>query len=160
VIRIPLDPLPLVLGIYAHVGTLLARASDRRQDDAPATLARRYARQRAQAGDKEVQRLVRALHSDVKTADKLLKKLGDVWTISEETDLVDLVVLGRGEQPEPRSYVLLRADEVRALLRSIHEAAAAAEESKESLEALEKVAASIDGKASDYITFGFDPWGQ
>jgi hypothetical protein len=160
VTRIALDPLPLVLGIYAHVGTLLTRAAQRRDDDGPAALARRYARQRAQQGDREVQRLVRTLHGDVKTADKLLKKVADVWSISEETDLVDLVVLGRGEEPGPRSYVLLKADDVRALLRAIREAAAAADESEDTLTELDRVAESIDGRPSEYITFGFDPWGQ
>ena len=42
-----------------------------------------------------------------KTADKLLKKTADVWKISQETDLVDIVIRARGEEPEPRAYVLL-----------------------------------------------------
>src|SRR5690606_27541644 len=91
--RIVLDPVPLVLGIYAYVGELLSRTAEKREDDAAEALGRRFSRQRAAAGDREAQRMVRTLHTDVKTADKLLKKTSDVWKISQETDLVDLVIL-------------------------------------------------------------------
>ena len=71
--KIALDPVPVVLGIYAYVGEVLARALAHRQDDSADVLAKRMSRQR-QTADKEAQKLVRTLHSDVKTADKLLKK--------------------------------------------------------------------------------------
>jgi hypothetical protein len=77
--RIVLDPVPLVLGIYAYVGELLARAVEKREDDSADALGRRLSRGRAEAGDREAQRMVRTLHTDVKTADKLLKKTSDVW---------------------------------------------------------------------------------
>ena len=76
-IRIPLDPVPVVLGIYAHVGDLLKRAAAKREEGTSQALAKRISRQR-QSADKDVQKLVRAMHTDVKTADKLLKKTGDV----------------------------------------------------------------------------------
>jgi hypothetical protein len=113
--RIVLDPVPLVLGIYAYVGELLSRTAEKREDDAAEALGRRLSRQRAAAGDREAQRMVRTLHTDVKTADKLLKKTSDVWKISQETDLVDLVILPRGEEPPPKAYVLLRPKEIRPL---------------------------------------------
>jgi hypothetical protein len=156
--RIVLDPVPLVLGIYAYVGELLARAVDKREDDSADALGRRLSRQRAEAGDREAQRMVRALHSDVKTADKLLKKTSDVWKISQETDLVDLVIAPRGDEQMPRAYVLLRPKEIRPLLQSIRAAAAGAGESEETLAALERATDGIDGKPNDYLTFGFDPW--
>jgi hypothetical protein len=156
--RIVLDPVPLVLGIYAYVGELLARAVDKREDDSADALGRRLSRQRAEAGDRETQRMVRALHSDVKTADKLLKKTSDVWKISQETDLVDLVIAPRGDEQMPRAYVLLRPKEIRPLLQSIRAAAGGAGESEETLAALEQATAGIDGKPNDYLTFGFDPW--
>ena len=157
--RIVLDPVPLVLGIYAYVGELLTRAVEKREDDSADALGRRLSRQRAEAGDREAQRMVRTLHADVKTADKLLKKTADVWKISQETDLVDLVILPRGdEQPGPRAYVLLRPKEIRPLLESIRAAAGGAGESAEVLAELDQIIASIDGKPNDYLTFGFDPW--
>jgi hypothetical protein len=156
--RIVLDPVPLVLGIYAYVGELLARAVEKREDDAADALGRRLSRQRAEAGDREAQRMVRALHSDVKTADKLLKKTSDVWKISQETDLVDLVIAPRGDEQQPRAYVLLRPKEIKPLLQSIRAAAGGAGENEETLAALESAADGIDGKPNDYLTFGFDPW--
>jgi hypothetical protein len=156
--RIVLDPVPLVLGIYAYVGELLAHAVEKREDDSADALGRRLSRQRAEAGDREAQRMVRALHSDVKTADKLLKKTGDVWKISQETDLVDLVIAPRVEEGQPRAYVLLRPKEIKPLLESIRAAAGGAGESEETLAALESAADGIDGKPNDYVTFGFDPW--
>ena len=156
--RIVLDPVPLVLGIYAYVGDLLSRAVEKREDDSADALGRRLSRQRAEAGDREAQRMVRTLHTDVKTADKLLKKTADVWKISQETDLVDLVILPRGEEQAPRAYVLLRPKEIRPLLQSIRAAAAGAGESDEILQAIDQAVESVDGKPSDYLTFGFDPW--
>jgi hypothetical protein len=156
--RIVLDPVPLVLGMYAYVGELLTRAVEKREDDSADALGRRLSRQRAEAGDREAQRMVRALHSDVKTADKLLKKTADVWKISQETDLVDLVILPRGEESSPKAYVLLRPKEIRPLLESIRAAAAGAGESAETLAELDKAVSSVDGKPNDYLTFGFDTW--
>jgi hypothetical protein len=156
--RIVLDPVPLVLGIYAYVGELLARAVEKREDDSADALGRRLSRQRAEAGDREAQRMVRTLHSDVKTADKLLKKTADVWKISQETDLVDLVILPRGEDASPKAYVLLRPREIRPLLESIRAAAAGAGESEQTLADLDAAIGSVDGKPNDYLTFGFDPW--
>jgi hypothetical protein len=156
--RIVLDPVPLVLGIYAYVGELLSRAAEKREEDSAEALGRRLSRQRAEAGDREAQRMVRTLHTDVKTADKLLKKTADVWKISQETDLVDLVILPRGEEQTPRAYVLLRPKEIRPLLESIRAAAAGAGESDGILAELDQATAGIDGKPNDYLTFGFDPW--
>lgn len=156
--RIVLDPVPLVLGIYAYVGELLTRAAEKREDDSAEGLGRRLSRQRAEAGDREAQRMVRALHTDVKTADKLLKKTADVWKISQETDLVDLVILPRGEDRPPRAYVLLRPKEIRPLLESIRAAAAGAGENDEVLADLDRAVNGIEGKPNDYLTFGFDPW--
>ena len=147
--RIALDPVPLVLGIYAYVGELLDRAAERREDADAESLGRRYSRQRAESADREVQRLVRTLHSDVKTADKLLKKTGDVWKISQETDLVELVVKARGEEPSPRSYVLLKPDQIRALLGSIREAARGADEDEETLEQLERAQDGFEARPSE-----------
>jgi hypothetical protein len=156
--RIAIDPVPLVLGIYAHVGKLLDRAEERHEGDDAETLGKRFGGGGQKASDKDVQRLVRALHSDVKTADKLLKKTGDVWKISQETDLVNLVVHKRGEEPDPRSYVLLKLDDVRALLETIAAAAKGAGEEGAVMQELSETAASLSGRAGDYITFGFDPW--
>ena len=156
--RIVLDPVPLVLGIYAYVGELLSRTAEKRENEAAEALGRRFARQRAAAGDREAQRMVRTLHTDVKTADKLLKKTSDVWKISQETDLVDLVILPRGEEPAPKAYVLLRPREIRPLMESIRAAAAGAGESADILKRLDEAIEGIDGKPNDYLTFGFDPW--
>jgi hypothetical protein len=156
--RIVLDPIPLVLGIYAYVGELLSDAAEKREDDAAEALGRRFARQRAASGDKDAQRMVRALHSDVKTADKLLKKTADVWKISQETDLVDLVIVPRGEEQTPKAYVLLRPKEIKPLLESIRAAAVGAGESADTVADIDRAIESIDGKPSDYLTFGFDPW--
>jgi hypothetical protein len=156
--RIVLDPVPLVLGIYAYVGELLAGAVQKREDDSADALGRRFSRQRAEAGDRETQRMVRTLHGDVKTADKLLKKTSDVWKISQETDLVDLVIVSRGDEVTPKAYVLLRPREIRPLLQSIRAAAAGAGESEETLAALDQAVAGIDAKPNEYLTFGFDPW--
>lgn len=155
--RIPLDPVPVVLGIYAHVGELLARAAGKREEGSAEVLAKRIARQR-QSADKEVQKLIRAMHADVKTADKLLKKTGDVWKISQETDLVDLVMRVRGEEPEPRAYVLLLGKEIKPLLMSIAEAARGAGENDDIVRQITDAAEAIDVKSSDYFAFGFDPW--
>ena len=156
--RIAIDPVPLVVGIYAYVGELLASAVAKREGDAADALGRRLARQRGQA-DREAQKMVRALHSDIKTADKLLKKTGDVWKISQETDLVDLVILPRGEGDSPRAYVLLKPKELKPLMEAIRAAAVGAGESEETLAALAGAAGSAEGgKPSDYLTFGFDPW--
>lgn len=155
--RIPLDPVPVVLGIYAHVGELLVRAAGKREDGSAQSLAKRLARQR-QAADKEVQKLIRLMHSDVKTADKLLKKTADVWKISQETDLVDLVIRVRGEEAEPRAYVLLLAREIRPLLLSIADAARGAGENDDVIAAITDAAQALDIKSNEYLAFGFDPW--
>jgi hypothetical protein len=102
--------------------------------------------------------MVRTLHADVKIADKLLKKTGDAWKISQETDLVDLVVEPRRDGKGPRAYVLLKPREIRPLLVSIRAAAAGAGESEPTLAALDEAIASLDVKATDYLAFGFDPW--
>ena len=156
--RLVLDPVPLVLGIYAYVGELLSHAVERRADDAADVLGRRLSRQRAQAGDREVQKLVRAMHGDVKIADKLLKKTADVWKISQETDLVDLVILPRGDEAAPRAYVLLKPREIEPLLEAVRAAAAGAGESEETLRALDAMIADVAARGNDYLTFGFDPW--
>ena len=155
--RIAIDPVPIVVGIYAYVGELLARAAERREGDEAEALSRRFSRQKAQA-DRDAQKLVRALHSDVKVADKLLKKTGDVWKISQETDLVELVMLARGEEPQPKAYVLLLPRELKPLLLSIRDAARGSGESGDTIEQLEQAAESLGKKASEYTTFGFDPW--
>ncbi|MEO5511529.1 MAG: hypothetical protein ABIV28_06315 [Longimicrobiales bacterium] len=156
--RITIDPVPVVLGMYAYVGELLATAVAKRDVDAAELLGRRHSRQRGQSGDREVQKMVRSLHSDVKTADKLLKKTADVWKISQETDLVDLVILPRGGTDSPRAYVLLRPKELKPLLEAIREAAAGAGESEATLAELDGMAQAAEGKPTDYITFGFNPW--
>ncbi|HEX7049203.1 MAG TPA: hypothetical protein VF188_03240 [Longimicrobiales bacterium] len=157
--RIALDPVPLVLGVYAYVGELLTRASERREDADPESLSRRFARQRTESADRDVKRLVRVLHSDVKTADKLLKKTGDVWKISQETDLVDLVIEARGSDATPQSYVLLKPDAIRSLLESIRDAVRGADGDEETVEQLERAADAIAGRPDEYLAFGFDPWG-
>lgn len=156
--RIVLDPVPLVLGIYAYVGELLAQAVEKREDDTADVLGRRLARQRAQKGDREVQKLVRAMHGDVKVADKLLKKTADVWKISQETDLVDLVILARGDENAPRAYVLLKPREISPLLEAIRDAAAGAGESEQTLAELDKLIEDVASRGNDYLTFGFDTW--
>lgn len=158
--HVAIDPIPLVLGIYAHVGRLLARAEQRHEDKDAAALGRRFARGGQESSDREVQAMVRTLHTDVKTADKLLKKTADAWKISRETDLVNLVVQGRGEEPAPRAYVLLQAGEVRDLLDSIRAAAEGAGEGEGTLEELAAARESITTRPGDYVTFGFDPWGE
>lgn len=157
--RIAVDPVPLVLGIYAHVGTLLSRALERREEGDAESLGRRYGRQREHEADREIQRLVRTMQTDIKTADKLLRKSGDVWKISQETDLVDLVVQPRGEDSGPEAYVLLRPDDIRALLLSIRDAARGAGEGEETIEQLERGAETLEARPGDYLAFGFDPWG-
>jgi hypothetical protein len=81
-----------------------------------------------------------------------------VWKISQETDLVDLVILPRGDDKAPKAYVLLRPREIRPLLESIRAAAAGAGESDEVLEQLDEAIEGIEGRPNDYLTFGFDPW--
>lgn len=156
--RIAMDPVPVVLGIYAHVGQLLARVMERHEGGDAESLGRRYGRQRAEAADREVQRLVHALHADVKVADKLLRKTGDVWKISRETDLVDLVVQARGDEQTPQSYVLLKPGEVRALLLSVQQAARGTGEDAEVLAQLERAADALEAPPGEYLAFGFDPW--
>lgn len=156
--RIVLDPVPIVVGIYAYVGEVLAAAASRREDAEAATLGRRLARQRGQSGDRDVQKMVRALHTNVKTADKLLKKSGDVWKISQETDLVELVVQARGEEPAPRAYVLLKPKEIRPVLLAIRAAAEGAGEGEDTLRELAAAADEVERRPGDYLTFGFDPW--
>lgn len=155
--QIALDPVPVVLGIYAHVGELLSRAAGKREDGSAQALGKKMARQR-QSADKEVQKLVRAMHTDVKTADKLLKKTGDVWKISSETDLVNLVIRPRGEEPEPRAYVLLLGKEIKPLLQSIADAARGAGESDDVVESILAAGEEIDVRSNAYLAFGFDPW--
>jgi DNA polymerase II large subunit len=156
--RIAIDPVPLVLGIYAQAGGLMHRAVARAEDSDPKELGRRFGKRRDEATDRDVKRLVKTVHSEVKTSDKLLKKTADVWKISAETDLVDLVVHRRGEGEDPRSYVLLRPDDIREILRSIRAAAEGSGEEQETLDALDRAAEEVSGRPSDYYTFGFDPW--
>ncbi len=156
--RITIDPVPVVLGMYAYVGQLLSLAVEKREADAADALGRRLSRQRGQSGDREAQKMVRALHADVKTADKLLKKTADVWKISQETDLVDLVILPRGEGESPRAYVLLKPRELKPLLEAIRQAAEGAGETEGTLEELDAMIAGVDARANDYFTFGLDPW--
>jgi hypothetical protein len=156
--RIAIDPVPLVLGIYAQAGGLMNRAVSRAENGDPKELGRRYGRRREESSDRDVKRLIKAVHTEVKTSDKLLKKTGDVWKISAETDLVDLVVHRRGEGEDPRSYVLLRPDDVREILRSVRAAAEGAGEEAETLAALDQAIEEISGRPNDYYTFGFDPW--
>ncbi len=156
--RIAMDPVPVVLGMYTYVGELLSHAVAKREVDAADVLGRRLSRQRGQSGDREAQKMVRALHADVKTADKLLKKTADVWKISQETDLVDLVILPRGGGDSPRAYVLLKAKELKPLLEAIRQAAAGAGESEGTLVELDRLVAGVDGNPGDYLTFGIDPW--
>lgn len=156
--RIAIDPVPLVLGIYAQVGGLMNRAVERAEDGDPEELGRRFGRQRDDSADRDVKRLVKAVHTEVKTSDKLLKKTADVWKISGESAMVSLVVHRRGEADDPRSYVLLRPDDVREILRSIRAAAAGAGEEEATLVDLDAAIEGIEGRPSDYYTFGFDPW--
>lgn len=156
--RIAMDPVPLVLGIYAQAGGLMHRAVARAEDGDPRDLGRRFGRRRNDSTDRDVQRLVKTVHSEVKTSDKLLKKTADVWKISAETDRVELVVHRRGEGEDPRSYVLLRPDDVREILLAIRAAAEGADEESETLEQLDQAVETITGRPSDYYTFGFDPW--
>ncbi|MFO7895251.1 MAG: hypothetical protein R6U63_16175 [Longimicrobiales bacterium] len=158
--RIAMDPVPLVLGIYAQVGALMHRAVERAEDGDPKELGSRFGGRRDESTDRDVKRLVKAVHTEVKTSDKLLKKTGDVWKLSAETDLVELVVHRRGEAEDPRAYVLLRPDDVREILTSIRAAAEGAGEERQMLEALDEGIESISGRPSDYYTFGFDPWGD
>lgn len=156
--RLVLDPIPLVLGIYAYVSEVLSHALDKAEDGGAEALGRRLSRQRTGTKDRDVQKVVRALHSDVKVADKLLKKTGDVWKISQETDLVDIVITPRGGEGQAAAYVLLRPQEIRALLGSIRAAAQGTGEDAETLERLDRAAAELEGRPSEYIAFGFDPW--
>jgi hypothetical protein len=156
--QIALDPVPVVLGIYAYVGELLTRAAANRQNDSAGVLAKRVARQR-QTADKEVQKLVRTLHADVKTADKLLKKTGDLWKISQETDLVELVIRARGEEPQPRAYVLMLPKDLKPLLQSIADAARGAGEDEEVVGKIAEAVTQLEARGEkEYYTFGFDPW--
>ncbi|MGH7476476.1 MAG: hypothetical protein ACRELD_09320 [Longimicrobiales bacterium] len=156
--RITLDPVPLVLGIYAYAGDILSTVAAGREAEDARTLGGRFGRQREGAADREIQKLIRGLQGGVKTADKLLKKTNDVWKISRETDLVNLVVLPRGGEPQPRAYVLLKTDEVRGLLKSIQAAAEAAGEAAETTSELAAAHDGITGRPGDYYTVGFDPF--
>lgn len=156
--RIALDPIPLVLGIYAWVGEVLAQATEKREADGAEALGRRLSRQRSASADREVQKMVRTLHADVKVADKLLKKTGDVWKISQETDLVDLVVEPRGDGAGPKAYVLLKPREIRPLLEAIRAAAAGAGENESTIQQLDEAVQALDPRAGDYLAFGFNPW--
>lgn len=157
--RIAIDPVPLVLGIYAQVGGLMNRAVERTEEGDPKELGQRFARGRDESTDRDVKRLVKAVHTEVKTSDKLLKKTNDVWKISAQTEQVELVVHRRGEAAEPRSYVLLRPDDVREILQSVRDAAEGAGEERTTLDELERAIGQIQGRPSDYYTFGFDPAG-
>ncbi len=156
--RIAIDPVPLVLGIYAQVGGLMNRAVERAEHGDPEELGRRFGQRRDGTADRDVQRLVKAVHTEVKTSDKLLKKTGDVWKLSGDADRVELVVHRRGEAEDPRSYVLLQPDDVRAILESIRAAAEGAGEAAATLERLQEAIGTIGGRPGDYYTFGFDPW--
>lgn len=158
--RIAIDPVPLVLGIYAQVGGLMNRAVERAEDGDPEELGRRFGGRRDEATDRDVKRLVKAVHTEVKTSDKLLKKTSDVWKLSADSERVELVVHRRGQSDDPRSYVLLRPDDVREILRSIRSAAEGAGETEKTLEELDAAIGGIEGRPSDYYTFGFDPWGS
>jgi hypothetical protein len=144
--------------MYAHVGELLAQAVEKREVDAADALGRRLSRQRGQSGDREAQKMVRALHADVKTADKLLKKTADVWKISQETDLVDLVIEPRADGAGPKAYVLLKPREIKPLLESIRQAAGGAGESEATLAQIDEAIGALDARSGDYLAFGFDPW--
>lgn len=157
--RIALDPVPLVLGIYARVGALLGAASQEHQGTESEALGRRFGRQREEKADREVQGLVRSLHAHIKVADKLLKKTSDVWKISQETDLVDLVIGRRGEEEtDPASYVLLRPAEIQPLLLAVRDAARGVGEDEGTLDELKEAADSMEGRSRDYLMFGFSPW--
>jgi len=158
--RIALDPAVLVLGIYAYTGELLSRAAAARENGNAGALARKFTRKGGTAGDAEIKRLVRAMHADVKVADKLLKKTSDVWEISAETDLVELVVQARGTEPAPRAYVLLKLADARALVATIRTVAEAAGEDGETLAQLERVFDGFEARPGDYLAFGVDPWGM
>ncbi len=156
--RIVIDPVPLVVGIYAQVGGLMNRAVSRAEDSDPRELGQRFGARRGEGADVDVKRLVKAVHAEVKTSDKLLKKTNDVWKLSADADQVELVVHRRGEAEDPRSYVLLRPDDVRELLVSIQAAAEGAGEDGDTVARLGEAAEAVTGRPSDYYTFGFDPW--
>jgi hypothetical protein len=157
-VRIAIDPVPLVLGIYAQVGGLMNRAVERAEDGDPMELGRRFGGRDGEGVDRDVKRLVKAVHTEVKTSDKLLKKTNDVWKLSGDKERVALVVHRRGESDDPRSYVLLRPADVREILASIRAAAEGAGEEVGTLEALDAAISTVEGRPSDYYTFGFDPW--
>ena len=158
--RVAIDPVPLVLGIYARVGGLMTRAVSRAEDADPVELGRRYGQPGASEGEWEVQRLVKDVHGEVKMSDKLLKKTRDVWRMAADGGRVDLVVHPRGEGDDPPSYVLLRPDDVREILRSVRSAAEGAGEDQATLQELGRAAEQVSGRASDYYTFGFDARGS
>ena len=54
--------------------------------------------------------------------------------------------------------VLLRPREIKALLASIRTAAQGAGESPETLQNLDRAADGVEGRPSEYLAFGFDPW--
>ena len=156
--RIALDPIPLVLGIYAWVGEVLAGATEKREAEGAEALGKRLSRQRGGSADRDVQKMVRTLHSDVKVADKLLKKTGDVWKISQETDLVDLVIEPRTDNSGPKAYVLLKPREIKPLLESIKLAAQGAGENDSVIAKIDEAVNELDSRGGDYLAFGFDPW--
>lgn len=156
--RIAINPVPLVLGIYAQVGGLMTRAVERTEEGDPKQLGRRFGNPRDDSTEREVKRLVKAVHAEVKTSDKLLKKTNDIWKIAADADTVELVVHRRGEAADPRSYVLLRPDDVREILQAVRDATEGVGGDAETLSELERAIAEIDGRPSDYYTFGFDRW--
>lgn len=158
--RIAMDPVPLVLGIYARVGGLLNRAVSRAEDSDPEELGARFGARPPDGARDEVKGLVKAVHAEVKVSDKLLKKTADIWKLAGDADRVDLVVHRRGEAEDPRSYVLLRPDDVREILRSIRAAAEGTGAEPEVLRGLAEAEGSIAGRPGDYYTFGFDPRGE
>ncbi len=156
--RVVLDPVPLVVGIYVYVRKVLLRALQKLEEDGADALGRRLSRQRTETADRDVQKMVRTLHSEVKVADKLLKKTGDVWKISRETDLVDLVIGPRGRNETPSAYVLLRPREIQTLLTEIRDAAEGAGEGADTLHQIDRASEELEGHAPDYLAFGFNPW--
>ena len=106
--RIAIDPVPLVVGIYTYVGELLARAAERREGDDAEALSKRLGRQKSQS-DREAQKLVRALHADVKVADKLLKNFLALLRLAsarqeELANIVEPLTGSRGQSGVLRLY--------------------------------------------------------
>ena len=70
----------------------------------------------------------------------------------------DLVMLARGEEPQPKAYVLLLPKELKPLLLTIRDAARGTNENADVIAQLEEAADQMGKRASEYTTFGFDPW--